>query len=264
MSFLVSLALACYFMSGMLSLANSLRKTERDVALFRWPSMIALGAGLVANALWIVERWHALGFPPFAEIYGCFVLLALCVGVVAMALELALGIRFLGALSSLAAAALLIISLRFVGETRPLMPALQSAYFAPHVVSYFIAYGALTVSGLASLALLAQKSDGRAFAESQAWARRSAQIGFPFLTLGMVLGALWAQAAYTDYWGWDPKEVWALVTWLLIAAWFHLQATGRRGKLAAGLMIIAVAAMYFTLFGVGLLPTSSQSLHVYK
>lgn len=266
MSFVLALALAMYFMAGMLSLGFSVK---RHVRFYRLTSLGILAAGLVANVLWIVMKWHSVGHPPFAELYGCIVLLAACVGVVSLSLELSLGVRFIGGLSSLAAAGILMFSVRYLGETRPLPPALQSPYFAPHVLSYFIAYGGLSVAALASLLLLVIRLAGRrggdgAFLKGvQTWIWRSAQIGFPFLTLGLVLGAFWAQAAYADYWHWDPKEVWALVTWLLVAAWFHLWTTGRRGVLPAVVMIVAVGALYFTMLGLHLLPTAEQSLHVY-
>ncbi len=283
MSLLLSLALATYFMSGLLSLANSARRgAEGDIALFRIPSLGALGVATAANAAWIALRWHALGHPPFAELYGCFVLLALCVGVVSLIMELAVRVRFLGGISSLAAAALLVWSVRFLGPERLLPPALQSAYFAPHVVSYFIAYGALTVAGLAALVLLVARvkagtetgtvpnsgtvpvSVPNFAAQAEVFIDRAGRIGFPFLTLGLVLGAFWAQAAYADWWAWDPKEVWALVTWLLVAAWSHLWRAHRRGAFALALLLVAVGAMYFTLFGVDLLPTAAQSLHTYS
>jgi len=270
MSFVLSLTLAMYVMSGMLSLAHSVR---RRVRLFRVSALAVLAVGVVVNLLWVMTRWQSAGFPPFAELYGCLVLLALCVGVVSLSLELLVDVRFVGALSSLAAAGVLVFSVRYLGETRPLPPALQSPYFAPHVLSYFIAYGALSVAGLASLVLLVARlfgvgapsaDEGRRFLEGvEAWIDRSAQIGLPFLTLGLILGGFWAQAAYTDYWSWDPKEVWALITWLLVVAWFHLRMSSRRPVLHAALMLVAVAALYFTLLGMGLLPTAEQSVHTY-
>lgn len=296
MRFLLSLSLATYFMSGMLSLANSIRrKGERDVAIFRWPALAALAVAVIANALWMVARWHDLGHPPFADLYECFVLLAWCVALVSMTLEIAGGVRFLGGLSSLAAAALLVVGLRFVGESRPLPPVLRSPFFAPHVVSYFVAYGALTVAALAAIILLVARARGKigpgpifhphsdavradlpekigpgpifsggpVLSGLEAWVGRAGRIGFPFLTLGLVLGAFWGQAAWGDWWSWDPKEVWALITWLLVAAWFHLWRRGERGTAVLALLIVAVGAMYFTLFGVNYLPTAEQSVHTY-
>ena len=286
MSFLLSLALATCFMSGMLSLANSIRRTsERDVALFRVPSLVALGVAVVASAVWMLGRWHDLGHPPFADLHGCFVLLAWCVGVVALTLELAGGVRFLGGLSSLAAAGLLVFGLRFLGEARSIPPVLRSPYFAPHVVAYFVAYGALTVAGLAAALLLVARPvlktpdlsqspngagkphlktvPGTVSPGVETWLDRAGRIGLPFLTLGLVLGAFWGQDAWGDWWSWDPKEVWALITWVLVVAWFHLWRSGRRGAATLAVLLVAVGAMYFTLFGVDLLPTAGQSMHTY-
>ena len=268
MSFVLALTLAMYFMSGAFGLAFSVK---RKAKLFRVAALVTLTVGVVTNTLWIIVRWHEAGFPPFAELYGCLVLLALCVGLVSLSLELALGIRFIGGLSSLAAAGVLIFSVFYRGEARPLMPALQSPYFAPHVLAYFIAYGALSVAGLASLMFIvvrllrkaSQAKGDRLLKGLETWIFRSAQIGLPFLTFGLVLGAFWAQAAWGDYWSWDPKEVWALITWLLVVWWFLLWVTGRRGVLVSVLMIVVVGALYFTLLGNHLLPTAQQSLHVY-
>ena len=139
------------------------------------------------------------------------------------------------------------------------------------MLAYFIAYGALSVSGVACLVFLVARAvrPRSRGAETpfvkgvRTWIFRAGQIGFPFLTLGIVLGALWAQVAWGDYWSWDPKEVWALITWLLVAAWLHLWHARNRGVLAAIVMVLAVGALYFTFFGMGLLPTAPQSIHVY-
>lgn len=268
MSFLLSLSLAAYFMSGMLSIANSARRgPEGDVRLFRLPALGALIIAAAAGALWIALRWREFGHPPFADLYGCFVLLSLCTGAAALLMESAVRVPYLGGLSSLASAVLLVVGLRFIGNARPLPPALQSAYFAPHVVAYFIAYGALTVAGLAAAALLIARVKAGATAAfstlAEAFIGRAGRFGFPFLTLGLALGAFWAQAAYADWWAWDPKEAWALITWLLVAAWLHLWQSGRRGAATLTLLVVAVGAMYFTLFGVDFLPTAEQSLHTY-
>jgi ABC-type transport system involved in cytochrome c biogenesis permease subunit len=200
------------------------------------------------------------------------VLLAGCIGVVSLSLELGLDIPFAGAATSLAAAGAVLATMWFPSEAHLLPPALRSPYFAPHVLCYFIAYGALTASGLGGLVYLVALTAGTrlnrrgaAFLGGvQSWMARSSQIGFPFLTLGIVLGALWAQVAFTDYWSWDPKEVWALVTWLLVAAHLHMtNVDDRRGAPAAALAVVAMAALYFTLFGVNYLPTAPQSLHTY-
>jgi cytochrome c-type biogenesis protein CcsB len=87
-------------------------------------------------------------------------------------------------------------------------------------------------------------------------------LGFPFLTLGIITGSLWAQFAWGSYWSWDPKETWSLITWLIYAALLHgRMITGWRGRRAALLSIIGFSAVIFTFLGVNLL---LPGLHSYE
>ena len=263
----ITVALALYVLSGALAIVHAVRRRGR---VLRVAALAVLAAGLVANVLWIVDAWHTLGHPPFAEVYGCLVLLALCVGVVSLSLDVTTGIRFLGGVSSLSAAGILVFSVRYVADVRPLPPSLHSLYFAPHVLGYFIAYGALTLAGLAGLVFIVVRvARPRAKSRSpfleglRAWIHGAALVGFPFLTLGLLLGAFWAQASGGSYWSWDPKESWALVTWLLVVVWLHLWRQHSRGVPAAVVMVLAATALWFTFLGVGLLPAAHDSYHVY-
>ena len=79
-------------------------------------------------------------------------------------------------------------------------------------------------------------------------------LGFPFLTLGIITGSIWAEYAWGSYWNWDPKETWSLVTWLIYAALLHGRLTiGWRGRRAAYFLIIGFAVVLFTFLGVNLL-----------
>jgi cytochrome c-type biogenesis protein CcsB len=84
--------------------------------------------------------------------------------------------------------------------------------------------------------------------------RRALPIGFFFLTLGIISGALWASSAWGSYWNWDPKETWSLITWFAYAAMVHQRlALGWRGKKAAMLALAGFALVMFTFIGVSLL-----------
>jgi cytochrome c-type biogenesis protein CcsB len=79
---------------------------------------------------------------------------------------------------------------------------------------------------------------------------RAVVIGFPFLTLVIVLGALWAEVAWGRYWGWDPKETASLVTWLIYGAYLHARVVRAwHGRRAAWLLVLGFAATLFTYFG---------------
>ena len=79
---------------------------------------------------------------------------------------------------------------------------------------------------------------------------QAVMIGFPFLTLTIVLGALWAEVAWGRYWGWDPKETASLVTWLIYGGYLHARVVrGWRGERSAALLLVGFAAVLFTYFG---------------
>ena len=85
-------------------------------------------------------------------------------------------------------------------------------------------------------------------------------LGFLFLTLGIITGAVWANSAWGRYWGWDPKETWSLITWFIYATFLHARfMRGWQGRKAAVLSLVGFGAVLFTYLGVNLLP----GLHSY-
>jgi cytochrome c-type biogenesis protein CcsB len=85
-------------------------------------------------------------------------------------------------------------------------------------------------------------------------------LGFIFLTLGIITGAVWAHYAWGRYWGWDPKETWSLITWLVYAAMLHSRyVRGWRGRRMAVMALVGLACVLFTYLGVNYLP----GLHSY-
>jgi ABC-type transport system involved in cytochrome c biogenesis permease subunit len=179
-----------------------------------------------------------------------------------------------GLLSTLSIIAIFLYSLtkRDV-EIIALPPTLQTWMFIPHVISYFLGYGALFVAGGTALLHLlkpqgieSHHSLGRH--ERIDFSDTTYQItrfGFLFLTAGLLLGAWWGQVAWSNYWGWDPKENWAFITWLIFAAYLHFRnlKTWSTRRLA-WVVILGVLAIIFTYLGMDYLPTASDSLHVYS
>lgn len=139
------------------------------------------------------------------------------------------------------------------------MPALQSAWFAPHVTAYVVAYGLLTVSAaLAAVSFFRRSAEAEA-ADVQA-ADALVRLAFPFLCFGLGSGALWADAAWGTYWGWDIKEAWSLLTWCLYLLYFH--AARPLPAWRRPLLLLGFAAVVITFLVVNLLPNIS-SLHSY-
>jgi len=136
----------------------------------------------------------------------------------------------------------------------PLVPALQNnLLLSVHVAVAIVAYGTFAVSFAAAVLYLLQAYGVPRLPKAELLDEigyRAVVIGFPFMTLVIVLGAVWANVAWGRYWGWDPKETASLVTWLIYGAYLHARVVrGWRGNRAAWLLVIGFAATLFTYFG---------------
>jgi cytochrome c-type biogenesis protein CcsB len=151
----------------------------------------------------------------------------------------------------------------------PLTEALESYWLVIHVVSAVIATGAFTLGGITSILYLLK---ARSSQESGYLARlpelaaldrisyRMHAFGFPVWTFGVLIsGPIWAHQAWSSYWNWDPKEVWAFITWVVYAAYLHARATaGWRGRNAAILALVGAATLWFNFIGINFFSTTSQ------
>jgi cytochrome c-type biogenesis protein CcsB len=173
-------------------------------------------------------------------------------------------------------AALLVAYARFVvpaamQATRPLLPALDSVWLPLHVGTTALAYGALALAGAAGLAWLLgehllSEAEGLRRTDTEWLLDRAIAAGFPLLTLSMILGMIWAQVAWGRYWGWNLKEVWTLITWLVYALYWHVRRWPRwQGRRLACLALIGLASVLLTFLGVGWLARTVglESLHLF-
>lgn len=151
----------------------------------------------------------------------------------------------------------------------PLTEALYSPWLVIHVVSAIIATGAFTLGGITSVLFLL-KSRSRAdrgylarVPEPIALDRLSYKLhafGFPVWTFAVLItGPIWAHQAWSTYWNWDPKEVWAFITWVVYAAYLHARATaGWKGRNAALLALLGLATLWFNFIGINFYSSTSQ------
>ncbi len=132
----------------------------------------------------------------------------------------------------------------------PLLPALRSVWLQIHVLTAAVGYGAIGVAaGLGLMRLLHQTLMSEE--ELERAMERAVALGFPWLTLSILTGAIWAERAWGRYWGWDPKETWALITWLWVLLILHLRPLPRwRGRRLAALVVLGFGIVLFTFAGV--------------
>jgi cytochrome c-type biogenesis protein CcsB len=160
----------------------------------------------------------------------------------------------------------------FYVAVAPLVPALHSVWFLIHIVAAAIAGAAFNVGGLMSILYLIKKraedrGTVRGYLERVPDSRkidlisyRFLAFAFPLWTFTVVAGAIWAEYAWGRYWGWDPKETWALVTWVIYACYLHARSTaGWRGTRAAVIAIIGLASFWFNFVGINLLVSGLHS-----
>ena len=135
-------------------------------------------------------------------------------------------------------------------NTKTLVPALQSPWFAPHVFVYIFAY---TLLGVAVIIAWWKLADDLVY------------VSLAFLTIGMLFGALWAKEAWGHYWSWDPKETWAAITWIAYLVYIHYrQIPSHRERLALWMLIISFVLLQMCWWGINYLPSAQGlSVHTY-
>ncbi len=152
----------------------------------------------------------------------------------------------------------------------PLTEALGSYWLVIHVVAAVIATGAFTLGGMTSAVFLAKERRpgavggllGRAPSLNRldTISYRIHAFAFPVWTFAVLItGPIWAHQAWSSYWNWDPKEVWAFITWVVYAAYLHARTTaGWRGRKAAYLALLGVATLWFNFIGINYFSSTSQ------
>jgi cytochrome c-type biogenesis protein CcsB len=166
-------------------------------------------------------------------------------------------------------------------KAQPLVPALQSYWLAIHVTLVSVAEGALMTSAvLTGLYLVKQRHDRLAakpgYNSDSAIATLAARLpaaatldkaayrvvafSFPLYTVAIICGAIWAEAAWGRYWGWDPKETWAFIVWVIYAGYLHARATaGWKGRLAAWVNLTGFGAIIFNFLVVNIVVSGLHS-----
>ena len=145
-------------------------------------------------------------------------------------------------------------------HNKTLMPALQSPWFAPHVIVYMFAYAMLGAGAVVAVYLLIRSRKRAIEPGVMNLCDNLVYVGTAFLTIGMLFGALWAKEAWGHYWSWDPKETWAAATWLGNLLYIHFRfQKNKQYRSALGILVFAFILLQVCWFGVNYLP-SAQGL----
>ena len=240
-----------------------------------WLSMLLLGGALVTRGL----SAHRL---PWGNMYEFSLSAGFSIACAYCILSLKRDLRWLGlfivipVLLDLGLAAIVLYT-----DSAELVPALQSYWLAIHVTAAIVCVGAFTVgAALSALYLVAEAAETRAQNSQPAkrfdtfaarlpsadrldlMAYRIHAFMFPLWTFAVIAGAIWAEAAWGRYWGWDPKETWAFITWVIYAAYLHARVTvGWRGRKAAYIALAGITAILINYFVVNIL---IPGLHSYS
>jgi len=270
-----------------------------SLALPKNQTFFQLGKGFLffsslSFALTLTFRWIREGYFPLSNLYESLIFLSWAISIIHIILEFQTKSRLIGAISSpilffLSGFSSLTLPIE-MQKALPLVPSLQSNWLMMHVSMMMISYATLILGSLFSLLYLAfsiflsqnlkfpfnifSSQSSISFLPSpenilkfsllerlDTWSYRIIGLGFPFLTIGIISGAVWANEAWGSYWSWDPKETWAFITWLIFAIYLHSRLLkGWQGKKAAILGSFGFFIIWICYLGVNFL---GKGLHSY-
>lgn len=230
---------------------------------FKWKktSHIVWCCGIALSATIVINNYLMNGYMPFVSMYQVLTFLAVVFAPVY------LYVRYMrdGAFMKryfIATQGVLMTGVFFMDQNSvwSFPPALQSGYFIPHVFSYMISYSLVAIAAILCVMLPFKRSDMRM--QYRKGIYDLAITAFPFMVLGMLLGALWANACWGHFWSWDLKEAWALVTVLSIAVYLHFRRHHALSRYAEIFVVLAFLFEIITLFFVGMF--GGDSVHAYS
>ena len=226
----------------------------------------------------LASRWLISGYFPLSNLYESLLFLSWCLLFILKLIESKTNTKIIGAV--VLPIILLIISFatlvlpKPMQSSSPLVPSLQSNWLMMHVSMMMFSYSILILGSLLSILMLvliktknshltlnSLVTNKNLIINLDNWSYRTIGLGFPLLTIGIISGAVWANEAWGSYWSWDPKETWALITWLIFAAYIHARLSkGWSGEKVAILGSCGFFVVWVCYLGTNFL---GQGLHSY-
>ncbi|UWG96756.1 cytochrome c biogenesis protein CcsA [Dehalobacter sp. DCM] len=221
---------------------------------------IAVAIGGVFNLLLLLYRWNLTGRPPLSSGSDFLLCFSFVTIVMYMVYELKSKDKKAGGVIMVFAflfiLSIFVLMANQLNNAGPVMPALKSPWLTVHVMTAVLAYAAFALAAGFSARNIIKKNDttnGEKIYHIVAW-------GFAMLSLSIVLGAIWAEQIWGSYWSWDPKETWALITWIIYALYLHLHRNRNwQGKRANIIVLAGFILVLFTFFGVNFLMSGMHS-----
>ncbi|MBA4416342.1 MAG: c-type cytochrome biogenesis protein CcsB [Syntrophus sp. (in: bacteria)] len=232
---------------------------------FGKPAHISVTIGFALHLVSLILRYIQAGYTPITNFHEALSFFSLSIAGFFLYLRRSYRIEIVGCIILPVISLMLIWALTFPVAVKPIPPVLQSYWLPVHTIFSFAGNAAFFISFFVSLMyLIAERSIKRKTAlpfsihlpsleTLDSINYKCVSYGFPFLTVGIVTGSIWAGFAWGSHWNWDPKETWSLITWIVYAILLHNRLTmGWRGRKTAYMMIIGFLSMIFTFFGVNL------------
>lgn len=245
---------------GLFFLVYSYKKTSAIKLAY-----IFLNAGWVILIIFVIKLWLELNRPPMRTLGETRLWYATFLPFIGFITYFRWKYKWFLAYSIMMASMFLFINyLNPETYSKTLMPALQSPWFIPHVLVYLFSYAVLAASSIVAIKGLYDFYTSNFNIETLKLADNLVYIGFAFLTLGLLFGALWAKEAWGHYWTWDPKEVWAFLTWMGYLIYIHYRYFhAHQSKQALTILTMAFVVLLVCWFGVNYLPVANTSVHTY-
>ena len=251
--------LVLYFAAAVLEFVGMVFK-KQSVTKIAW-LLFLVGAG--CNTVYLVIRGVLAGRLPLSNQFEFATAFAWGLAVMLIIVQTRFRAEWIRAAAMPMAFLILSYAALQPKEITELMPALKSAWFGFHIGSAVFSYSAFVLAGCGGLRwlLLNKKGVTDQLAQIDYLCYRLVALGFLLLTVVILTGAIWAEQAWSAFWTWDPKETWALITWILYAIYLHLRLRKKlSGKIMAWFVVIAVPVVLFTFVGVN---TLLPGLHSY-
>ena len=221
----------------------------------------------------LLLRWIKESYFPLSNLYESLIFLTWAISSIQLIIEKKTKSRLIGSICTpilffLSSFSSLTLPIE-MQKALPLVPSLQSNWLMMHVSMMMISYATLIIGSLLSILYLAFTFRSKNKNEAKIslletldiWSYRIIGLGFPFLTIGIISGAVWANEAWGSYWSWDPKETWALITWLIFAIYLHSRILkGWEGKKVSIIGSCGFFSIWLCYLGVNFL---AKGLHSY-